>query len=456
MGVIVSLPEDMPLAEPGEETRCQVQLFNAGTVVDHFTLDILGDAKEWVTVEPCEVNVYPGQSTQAELVFRPPRSAEVVAGETDFALRVLSHEDVEGSAIEEARVTVGAYHEFNLSLVPRRKRARFSARYRAVCDNLGNAPVTLQFFASDADAKLKFRFKHPVVEVERGSGVILPLKVRPKQRPLRGADQAIPFQVLAVDTDDTEVTADGSLVQAPVLPPTAFKIAALVAAGVVALIALWFLVLQPTVASEAREQAAEQNEEVAENASEAKKDAESAQRSAAAGAGGGGGAGRYPALENASPSDDEDSKESGTGDSDQDLAPGGADDRGDGPFRAIDFRIQASAKQRDSDAFDTQAYYTVPDGMTVYVSDIIFENSAGDLGVVRLLREDQSLLQLSLDSFRNIDYHFVEPLEFGEGQRIVLSVRCDGPGGSLSESSTGGTCTPAAYISGRAVLDPSD
>ncbi|MBK3587493.1 hypothetical protein JHN49_28670, partial [Streptomyces sp. MBT57] len=433
MGAIVLQLESDTLAIPGEESRQSVQILNSGSVVDRFELDVLGEASEWIRVEPADVNVYPDQTAEVELVFRPPRSSQLPAGPVTFGLRVMSHEDIEGSVVEESTVTVGPFTEFGVKLVPTTKRSRGAGRFNAVVDNRGNALLKAHLYASDPDAKVGFVFKYEEVEVAHGKGVVVSLKVNPKTRAWRGADTSLPFQVLVVDEDDEEEqTADGALIQAAIISDGLAKFTLAVGAAVVAMLALWFLVLQPSVESEAKKQVAVATgqDPDALGASGGASGGTGAKGGAAAGgatggaavgggaggaAAGGSDASRYPAL----------------GGSEGAAVENGEGSGADAQLNAVDFRIQADVKASD-DFVVTR--FKVPQDSIYYISDILFENAAGDTGVVRLQRGESVLMQISLDTYRDRDDHFVEPIEFGPGENVILSVRCQSPGGQTATS----------------------
>ncbi|AWW43125.1 hypothetical protein DN051_41640 (plasmid) [Streptomyces cadmiisoli] len=456
VGAIVLLLEDDTPAVPGEETRRALQICNAGSVVDRFELDVVGDAKDWIRVEPAEVNVFPDQSAGAELVFTPPRSTDLPAGEVTFALRVMSHEDIEGSVVEEATVTVGSFTDFGVKLLPRTRRARLGARFHAVVDNRGNAPLRVQLYAADPDAGLGFTFSYKEIEVTRGTGSVVPVKVKPAARRWRGADLTLPFQVLAVhraEGGEEEQTADGAVVQAALVSDAVVKFVMAVAAAVVALIALWLFVLKPSVESEARRQAsAVVGEESGPpgNGTGESPPPDGATESPGAGQAGGPGADRSPPP----------SQDTGSGSGGGAGGGGGRDDPGDqesqseeppgdqgGGGEAFDFRLEADAPV--SAEFDAEATYTVPEGSTLYLIDVVYENVAGDAGVVRLQRGNSVLRQLALDTFRNLDESYEQPIEFGPGENVVLAVRCQDP--AAQSEAPAQNCTPAAYFSGRLV-----
>jgi hypothetical protein len=54
------------------------------------------------------------------------------------------------------------------------------------------------------------------------------------------------------------------------------------------------------------------------------------------------------------------------------------------------------------------------------------------------------LLELGLANFRDLDRHYVEPLRFRKGERVVVQVSCQNPPDR-------GNCKPSVSFSGRAV-----
>ncbi|MEV7253136.1 COG1470 family protein [Streptomyces cyaneofuscatus] len=475
MGAIVLLLEDDTPAKPGEETRRPVQICNSGSVVDRFELDIVGDAKDWIRVEPAEVNAFPDQSVGAELIFTPPRSAKIPAGEVPFALRVMSHEDLEGSAVEEATVTVGAFTDFDVKLVPTTRRARFGARFHAVIDNRGNAPLRTQLYAIDPDTQLRFTLPYKEIEVARGKGAVAPVKVRPAARQWRGPEVTLPFQVLAVhqgQDGDEEHTADGVLIQAPVVPGGAVSFVMAVAAAVLALLALWFFVLRPSAESGASKGAPpDPTPGQQDSGPPAPGITPGADTATNAGAGGVPEDLPFPPppvdgrTEGTSAGPDGTARQETTGGPKEE--PGGPKEESGAPAgqepgrrssgessqddggRAFDRRIQAEVAV--SPEYDDKARYTVPDGSVLLISDVVFENVAGDTGVVQIQRGGEILRQVALETFRDYETHYREPMRFGPGEDVVLAVRCDVPGGQLSTGAGAAVCTPGAYFSGRLV-----
>ena len=122
MGASVTLVTPALAVDPGQEVTAEVRVRNTGSVVDEFTLDVLGDAAGWAATEPPVVSLFPGVEGTAKLVLRPPRLASTTAGVVPYALRARSREDPAGSAVEEGTITVGAFSEPFAELAPRTSR----------------------------------------------------------------------------------------------------------------------------------------------------------------------------------------------------------------------------------------------------------------------------------------------------------------------------------------------
>jgi hypothetical protein len=150
----------------------------------------------------------------------------------------------------------------------------------------------------------------------------------------------------------------------------------------VLLVAGWFLLLKPAIDSTAKaaveKPLAQQSAAIAD-----------LQNKAAAGGGGGGGA-------QASPS------------------PGGGG-------AAVDNPLGKSTSKRLT---QTANSYPVPDKATYSVTDVVFENPNAEKGTIQLRRNNDILLSVNLDNFRDLDYHFVAPLTFGPKEVVQATFNC--------------------------------
>jgi hypothetical protein len=96
----------------------------------------------------------------------------------------------------------------------------------------------------------------------------------------------------------------------------------------------------------------------------------------------------------------------------------------------------------------TDFAFTPPADKTLLITDIVLQNPRGDAGTVRVVRDANGtrsvLLEVGLANFRDLDRHYVEPLRFKPGERVVVQVSCQNPDGR-------GNCRPAVSFAGRAL-----
>ena len=237
--------------EPGSEVTAVLTIRNTGAVVDHFHVQVLGDAARWATVTPETLPLFPDAEGQVAIAFRPARVAAAHAGATPFGVKVTSEVDPGDSSVEEGTLDIGAFTELTGELIPAISSGSRSGRHQLACDNRGNIPLTLAFGAVDPEEALRFQFDPPSVVAASGTATIVTLRARPKKRFLTGSPKTHRFQTVIQPKEAAPVNVDGSMVQLPMLPKWLPKaLAALVALVVVAAV-LWFTLLDPAIKSTA-------------------------------------------------------------------------------------------------------------------------------------------------------------------------------------------------------------
>ena len=443
MGATTSLASRQLSVTPGQSVEATVLVRNNGTLVDQFTLDIVGDSREWAEVEPPILNLMPGTDGQATVRFNPPRNSSVLAGQVPFGVRVLSREDPQNSSVAEGVVEVEPFTDLQLELSPKTSKCRSKAVHEVVVDNSGNVPIPVEVVTNDPDEQLKLSLDHSQLVVQPGTSAFLKLRAKPYDRFLRGQDKRLPFGVTAMSGDLPPINAEGTVVQQQLLPKWLLPAAVALLAAAVALTVLWFTLVRPTVQTAAREagkqQAKAENAAMMQQVDQAEKKADTAQSQAAtaekkvddmaAAGGAGGGGGERGAT---------------TGPNGVDISSG----------TAVDFRITTDPKaQPDVEKF---AAFDVPDkaipaDKTLVVTDIILQNPRGDTGTLVIKRGDEVLYETGLQNFRDMDFHFLEPWTFAPDQKLTIEVSCQLPG--APEPATG-KCTPSASFSGRLAGPP--
>ncbi len=417
VGASVTLVTPALTVEPGQEATGEVRVRNTGSVVDEFTLDVLGDAAGWAAAEPPILSLFPGAEGTAKVVFRPPRAATTPAGTVPYGLRARSREDPAGSAVEEGSIEVGAFLDPFAELAPRTSRGSGSGTHDLAIDNRGNARLNTEVEGTDADRQLKFDIKPPGLVVEPGMAGFAKVRVSPVKRFWRGQPKTRPFQLFVRPEGGTPITIDGTLLQESVLPPWFLKALIALIVLLIALVLIWLLLLKPTIQTAA-------SEAVESPLASLKADINDALGAAGLPtigpeASGGSGASEPPSAE--APSGEAPS--GGSGASAAPTSTPGVVIPGLG--NPVDGRLDSTHPQVDEDG-------------TLFVTDFVFSNPNGAEGAIVVLRNDTPLLQLRLENFRDYDLHFVTPIVLGPDDALNLALSCTSPG----------SCDPAVFYSG--------
>ena len=403
MGARVTLTPAAVTVVPGSEASVELRVHNNGSVVDEFSFEVVGDAAAWSTVSPPTLNLFPGADGVARVSFRPAQSADVVAGSVPFGVRVSSRSDPSGSVTEEGTVEVQPYVVVGVDLVPRTSRGRRRMVHDVAVDNHGNSPVTVSLAADDPDQHLAFELDPPTMTVAPGEAVFSKLRVRAVTKHPSGPPMTRPFQVVAASPEGQPYAmAQGMAVQDPLRPRWLKKALMWTLIGLVAAGLLWAALLKPTVESAAREAVKDEETPVTI---------------------GPGGSGSEDGASSGSGSGSDSGSGSGDGDT--------VDDSGVtvGSGRPIDGRLFLTAPGTTD--------FTVPEGQVLQLTDIVLQNPGGNTGSLRIQRGDTPLLVVELANFRDLDYHFVAPIVFTGGQKLVLAADCTSP-----------ACSPGAYFAG--------
>jgi hypothetical protein len=227
--------------QPGEAVSTTIRLTNTGRIVDELTLEVIGDAAAYATVQPAQVALFPGAQGEATVSFRPPRGPMPGAGVVPFGVRVRSQEDRSFSFVVEGRLQIGVLMAVAARLSPRNSiasRLGQSARHRVELDNNSNTVARIRIAAGDPDEQLRFAIPEPVITIPPGGRAVTHLRVSARDRMVTGAAVTRPFQVVAVPDGSVPITLDGSFVQRPTIAVGASQILALAAVvGVAALLA---------------------------------------------------------------------------------------------------------------------------------------------------------------------------------------------------------------------------
>ena len=417
-----------PPVAPGQTTTMSLTVRNGGTIVERYEIRALGDAAGWAE-PPQPVVVYPGQEQPVLLTFRVPERAP--AGEVPVGVLVTAQE-ARTQLTEETTLVVTPTFGLDVALVPALSHGRRRAVHTFAVLNRGNAPVTATCQGSGDDVTVEVgRAELPLEPYGQAE---VPVRVSHDRRQwLRKAGPS-PFSVVATSDHGETATAMGNHEAASRVP----RLTPLVVVAALALL-LAGLALRNAQNATSVALRAEGTAEAAETplAEQAK-----AINDLAAGQG------KPPPLPPGSPGNPGELAPGGGGSGGSGGGSGGSSGSGSGSGGSGSDGA-ANAGGLVGDPFDRRFEpasasdeYVVPDGKLLGVTDIVFENAAGDQGRLTLARNGNVLLRADLAGFRDQDTHLITPLRFKEGDKLTVTVACTTPGPGSP------VCSAAALISG--------
>jgi hypothetical protein len=457
MGAEATLrPDRLPVA-PGGEVQTEISVKNNGTVVDSFTLSVLGDAAQWAVCEPEAISLFPGQNGTAQIFVRPPFGSDVPYGPVPFGVRVASTEDPPGSVVEEGVLDINPLPLVAVDLSPRTGRARGmrASRHRVAVDNQGNAPAVIELVGFDEADTVDVQVRPAELEVPPGSAAFAQVRVRARRRFWRGPGVTHTFQVIAHPVGgDAPVRSDGTLQQESVLPSWLPKAIVATAVAAVAAVGLWFGVLRPAVrdaATSAGTAAAQKAVNLALQGTTGGAAAQSGTAGSGSAAAGSTPSPKASASKTPSPKASPGSTKPGSTNGGGTKAGGtkaGGTNAGGAPVAAGAPAAPGSGTTQAGPApvpfaqtlDSSNPTMTAPAKHSLALTDLVMQNPAGDQGTLTLSRSGTVLFSQQLADFREYDLHFITAIMLTAGQKFQLSVNCTNPAGKA--------CTPAVLITG--------
>ncbi len=407
--------------EPGGEATSELTIHNAGSVVDSFTVEPLGEAAAWTVVEPAELPLFPGADGSVLLRFRPPRSPSTRAGHVPWAVRVTSRENPAWTWVEEGALDVAPFEEIAAELAPQtsRARGRRAGRHQLAIDNRGNVPTEVRLLGGDDDGAVTVDVRPAVVTLQPGTAHIATVRTRATRRFWRGPAKSHPYKVAVDRGDGQPQLMPATLLQETVIPGWLVKAVILLLLLALLMAGLWRTVLKPTINDAARAVAAEEAAEVAkkEGDAAAKKAMADAQQAA------GGVKPSNPPIPPVKPSPS------------VKASPGPIDPLGD----PVSFRVAASAGQQDVNK-------ELSDEAIVSITDLFFQNPDGDAGRLEVFKDNELIYSTRLNNWRDLDQHANAPYEFKPEDRVRIKVTCENK--PVPPAAAAKPCTPAVTLVG--------
>ena len=402
MGVSVALSDLSLDVVPGEEVVCTATVRNTGPVIDQISFDIVGPAAAWSVIEPPVLNLYPGDSGQVRVHFRPPRASSPAAGPVAYGLRATSLEDPRGSSTEEGAVTVAPFTELRVTLLPQISKGGRRGRHKIDVANLGNTAVGTEISVVDPDDALTFAVNRPAIVAPPGVVTQTRLVAVPREKFWSGRQQVRPFQVVVQPERGAASTVDGTFEQEPLIPRWVLVGAVAFLALALLLTGLWFGLVRPGIKSAATE-AAETEAKKAAVAAAVEKAQEEAEEAKAA----------------------EDAKNQENATKPKPTKPAAPGTPGNPLTVPIDFRIETDAGVQTTGfrtfTFDKQG------NKPLDITDIQLQNPLADVGLLQIRRGTTVLYSAGLQNYRDFSNPSVSALRFKKGEQVVVAIQCRNP-----------------------------
>lgn len=419
MTTTASLDSAAVRLDPGSEAVIPLQIRNNGSTVEGYDITVVGVPAGWATVEPAQVSLYPGTNTTATVTLRPPRSARTPAGEQRFGVVVTPRDNPHEAVVPEGVVEILPFLETTAELLPRTSQGR-RGRHQVAVDNRGNVPVNVMLRGASDGERVRIGVDPVGLVIPPGEAHFAKVRVKARRALWRGQPITHPFVVEVAPESSTPVELDGSYVQTPVVPKWLLWLLLGLIALLATLVALWFTLLKPTIESQAKEAAAEEAAVAQAAAEEAQKNAE--------------------AANGAATEAEKSAKEA------SDTAGGKPATEKPGRKEPRVVVTDVSRRLHVVTGGTGAAAFPVPEDGVYRLTDVVLSNPQGDLGRATLLVDGEVQLEVALENFRDLDFHFVSPIAATDS--IELRVRCRTPG-APPDADPASACDVAALLGGE-------
>lgn len=381
---------------PGTTAVLQLTVLNLADTTDSFVLTPVGMAAGYTTIKPAQLTLFGGAQETVEIEVRPPLLPSTTAGPTSLSVRIVPQRDPDTIANAETTLLIGASFDRRVNVMQPAQRGRRGAGYDMMVENKGNTLASVRLHLIDPTGRVEGEFDPPAAGIEPGGSTLVRLKLRSTGLQWERHPRTIPFRIDADQAGSPTASAGATFVQAPVVPER--LLARLLGAAAVLGLAFvgWTAVVRPAIDDAA--QRAVDEAAPAPTTTVAGSTVDTA----------------VDPTESTVPTED-----------------AGA---------IVNLQLPVSVAQGQTGANQ----YTVPEGSTLRVTDLIVQNPQLDQGTLTIGRDTVVLLSYNLGNvFSDVAVPLVTPIELKAGEQLVVTVSCTG---IIDQTAT--TCNPAVLVSG--------
>ena len=224
---VTVLPDAIAVGR-GRSAVIAVLVTNLSEVIDAYSIEVLGVDPAWVTSGTPRVSLFPGESTQIDLVVSPP--PDTPAAQRPITVSVRSENDADTFSLNDVALTIEAVAVSQITVDPPLITAGKSAEFGLIVTNTGNAPAAVRAFGVDPEELAGFRIEPPELVVASGSSAVVRVEAS-GGRAWFGTPRPRTF-TLGVDAE-TRLEAPATFIQRPRIPRWLISMAGLLAAATV-------------------------------------------------------------------------------------------------------------------------------------------------------------------------------------------------------------------------------
>jgi hypothetical protein len=247
----IQLSESSIQLRPGERAGLDLTVQNMSEIVDRYHITVAGIDPTWATLSRSELSLFPQGQDQVKITVELPQGAAARAGRYEILVQVASEENPAERSTATVTLEIAAVPAFDLTLRPQRQSGTGQGTYRLQVTNQGNADLSLQFEAGDPEEGCHYVFAPPLLVVPAGEERPGQLQVRAKAAPPRGQAKTYAFSVTARPAETPELVR-----QVPgewehvSRGRRIWPIILAILAGILALAAVFILVLRPLLSGD--------------------------------------------------------------------------------------------------------------------------------------------------------------------------------------------------------------
>ena len=407
MSVQVWFAQDEISVQPGESTSLSLAVENVGEHTESYTVIPAGMAAGWTTVTRPNITLFGGSRDVIEVVVRPPAIHTTTAGPTAVAIRVIPQSDPDESVVAETIADVTAFDDRRITALQPLQRGRRRATFEFMVENHGNNLASCRLHLVDPSNRVDGSFDPPAVGVAPGSASLVRLKLTARRSFFRRSERQLDFEIEATEQDHPPASGRATLIQPPTVPAGALLKGVAALAAVAGVVVAWFAVVKPTIEDAAADAVDDRIAEVATPTASTV-------------------ATETPASEPVT------------------TEPQAEIVAAEEPGEPVSYRIAVDVGINQD---RSESISIAPDSQFL-LSDIVFQNTNGDIGTAQLLRNGDLLYEIDLGAMNsaNAFQPRVTPIPFEPNDNVVLAVSC------LAAGQTSGTgCEIAVLLGGRLV-----